>query len=71
MRRHAPTYLVNASHFQIETRNIAGLIRVGLLSINNGDYYGSRITTLADRHPDSNHFADLAVRRVARISITE
>jgi hypothetical protein len=36
---------------------------------NNGDGgHGSRIITLADRNPDSHHPADLAVRRVARVT---
>jgi len=35
---------------------------------NNGDCYGSRIATLADRNPDSNHLADLVIGWVARIS---
>jgi hypothetical protein len=33
-----------------------------------GDYHGSRITPVADRHPNSNYLVDLALRRVARIS---
>jgi hypothetical protein len=31
--------------------------------------HGSRIITLVDWHSDSNHLADLAIRRVARISV--
>jgi hypothetical protein len=50
------------------TWNIPHCVSVLLFKCNNGDCHGSRITPLADWDSDSNHFADLALRRVTRIS---
>jgi hypothetical protein len=39
------------------------------LETSEGGLHGSRITSMANRHSDSNHPSDLAIRRAARLTV--
>lgn len=47
-----------------------GSVTLSLLELAKELSHGSRITSVANRHPDSYHSSDLAVRRAARLSVT-
>lgn len=45
-------------------------IALALLDTSEGASHGPRITSMANRHSDSYHTIDLAIRRAARLSVT-
>jgi hypothetical protein len=48
-----------------------GSVAFILLEPSKGASRGSRFTSVANRHPHSNHSSDLAIRRTARLSVTK
>ena len=46
------------------------MVALVLLDTSEGASHGSRITSMANRHSDSDHPPDLAIRRAARLSVT-
>ena len=45
------------------------MVALVLLDTSEGASHGSRITSMANRHSDSDHPPDLAIRRAARLSV--